>query len=99
MKEEQIVQLEINGGIIYPEKYLPNNLGLVGFEVFSSLIKLSQENARYREALEYISKTDTRDPETEDLVIWLNDWRNYTKQIAREALGQALGHIGTNEDK
>lgn len=48
--------------------------------------KLEAENARYREALEYISKTDTRDAETEDLVIWLNDWRNYTKQIAREAL-------------
>jgi len=47
---------------------------------------LRAEIARYREALEYISKTDTRDAETEDLVIWLNDWRNYTKQIAREAL-------------
>jgi len=47
--------------------------------------RLKSENARLREALEYISKTDTRS-EDENLVIWLNDWRNYTKQLAREAL-------------
>lgn len=52
----------------------------------NKLIALEAENAKYREALEYISKTDTRDPETEDFVIWLNHWRNDTKQIAREAL-------------
>jgi hypothetical protein len=50
------------------------------------IAEVKAENAKYREALEYISKTDTRDPETEDLVIWLNHWRNYTKQIASEAL-------------